>query len=184
MSGNIEVEISQEQPINKLIFTELEEEAVEELVDYEEDPRYVERMEMNALEKSVEIRVAKLKESGAVNIPITKSMTTQRVDNNKEMEESVEQMEAGGEIVLEGLTIEDTHGSNNNQQNVFTPVKVKKQPTVGQRRSTRNSKFNKGSVQDNAEEIKRKDNELTGEGTVPGGKRYSTFKTPGDILAK
>ncbi|CAN6372066.1 unnamed protein product [Urochloa humidicola] len=127
------------------------EEEEEELIDYDEDPMYLEKLEMEKLEKSVEERAAKLTKDKQVVLP-----TIQTGAEDKDLEGV-----ATIECDLEGskLNMNEVYGTN--EGDGFTPVRIKKAPVVEQRKSARIARNSKGSTQGNAEAIKKKKNEIS-----------------------
>jgi hypothetical protein len=128
-----------------------EEMCEEELVDYDEDPAIVEKIEMAKLEKKIESRAHMLMDMAAVNIPMEVPVNaggeeTEKVSSTPSTDEEIDW---------------DNVWSNLGKSSTPTIPKDKKSGPITVRRSERN-KSEIGKIQDKAEVIKKKNNEISG----------------------
>jgi hypothetical protein len=130
---------------------EVEELCEEELVDYDEDPAVAEKIEMAELEKRVESRAQVLLDKAAVKIPIEMAMTEGREEGEKVSSTPSTDEEIDWENVW----------SNLGKAAIPTISKEKQSGVVAVRRSERN-KQDTGKIQDKAEALKKKNNDITG----------------------
>jgi hypothetical protein len=130
---------------------EAEELCEEELVDYDEDPAVAEKMEMAELEKRVESRAQVLLDKAAVKIPIEMTMTEGREEGEKVSSTPSTDEEIDWENVW----------SNLGKADIPTISKERQSGVVAVRRSERN-KQDTGKIQDKAEALKKKNNDIAG----------------------
>jgi hypothetical protein len=123
----------------------------EELVDYDEDPAIAEKIEMDELEKKVESRAQMLLNKAAVKIPVEMAMT----EGREEVEKVSSTPSTDEEIDWENVW------SNLGKPAIPTILKEKQSGSVGVRRSERN-KHDTEKIQDKAEALKNKNNDITG----------------------
>jgi hypothetical protein len=128
-----------------------EEMCEEELVDYDEDPVITEKIEMAELEKKIESRAQTLIDKPAINIPVEVPVSvggeeTEKINSSPSTDEEIDW---------------DNVWSNLGKPNIPTIPKEKKSETTTVRRSERN-KSDTGKIQDKAEAIKKKSNEISG----------------------
>jgi hypothetical protein len=123
----------------------------EELVDYEEDPAITEKLEVAELEKKIESRAQTLRNKAAINIPIEVPVSvggeeTEKINSTPSTDEEIDW---------------DNVWSNLGKPEIPTIPKGKKSELTSVRRSERN-KSDTGKIQDRAEAIKKKNNEIAG----------------------
>jgi hypothetical protein len=131
----------------------------EELLDYEEDPSALAQIQMADLERKVEERVTKLIEDKRVSLPGvsvdgTQDSKTSNDSSNKSGEDS-DEMDWGSAL--------DAISSYKDKE--FEQDIEKLSSIEGVRRSTR-SKSNSGKVQEMAEAIKKKKNDISGNTSI------------------
>jgi hypothetical protein len=126
----------------------------EELIDYDEDPMVAEKLEMQEVEKRVEVREAKLLNESAINI--------------QGGEEEVMKKEDSGEVLTLGSTDEDEEidwdklnkSFGTNEGIALTTEALKKKEAAELRRSARN-KSGECKIQGKAVAAKKKNNEIS-----------------------
>jgi hypothetical protein len=130
----------------------------EELLDYDEDPIYKERMEMETLEKIIEIRVEKLLKEAVINIQPSKSAEDCNSGENMQIDAtSYESMEIDWDRVGENLFSKE----GGVDKGSMLSKTINKSVGAELRRSARN-KMDNSKIQEKVEAAKKKNNEISG----------------------